>query len=176
MVVRRPKGWAGRDRIPNVIPGLTRVSSLNVPGLFLQKLLALNHTQLEYAAMQDNHNMPYIIVHILVVHGLTGLQLCDVVRATTMAQLLCAAPAMGASMVRVCGSKGARVFILHLKALWLCVNLADVIVPGYVSWFEFFSHFLVAKGYVHSAKNVPKNESAIKLEMDGWFYRVFVFL
>src|SRR5688572_6177403 len=90
MVIRRPRGRAWNDTVPDVTPGLTRASSLNILGVTFTEVLRFEPhiTRICCKARQSMYAM-----RILVGHGLKGLQLYDVVRATTVACLLYAAPA-----------------------------------------------------------------------------------
>ena len=90
MVIRRPRGRAWNDTVPDVTPGLTRVSSLNILGVTFTEVLSFEPhiTRICCKARQSMYAL-----RILVAHGLKGLQLYDVVRATTVARLLYAAPA-----------------------------------------------------------------------------------
>ena len=90
MVIRRPRGRAWNDTVPEVTPGLTRVSSLNILGVTFTEVLSFEPhiTRICCKARQSMYAL-----RILVAHGLKGLQLYDVVRATTVARLLYAAPA-----------------------------------------------------------------------------------
>ena len=90
MVIRRSRGRTRHDIVPDVTPGLTRVSSLNVLGVTFTEVLNFEPhiTRICCKARQSMYAL-----RILVAHGLRGPQLYDVVRATTVARLLYAAPA-----------------------------------------------------------------------------------
>src|ERR1043165_113847 len=88
MVIRRSRGRTWHDIVPDVTPGLTRVSSLNVLGVTFTEVLSFEPhiTRICCKARQSMYAL-----RILVAQGLRGLQLYDVVRATTVARLLYAA-------------------------------------------------------------------------------------
>jgi len=90
MVIRRPRGRAGRDAVPITTPGLTRVSSMVILGVTMNETLSFEShiTRICCQARQSLYAL-----RILVAHGLSGPMLYDVVRATTVARMLYAAPA-----------------------------------------------------------------------------------
>ena len=83
MVIRRPRGRAGRDAVPSTTPGLTRVSSMVILGVTMNEALSFEAhvTRICCQARQSLYAL-----RILVAHGLSGPMLYDVVRATTVAQ------------------------------------------------------------------------------------------
>ena len=89
MVIRRPRGRAGRDAVPSTTPGLTRVSSMVILGVTMNETLSFE-THITRICCQARQSL--YALRILVAHGLSGPMLYDVVRATTVARMLYAAP------------------------------------------------------------------------------------
>ena len=88
MIVRRLRKRIAVD-LPNAIPGLTRVESLNILGVTLSEHLIFDKhlNSISIKARQSLYTL-----RVLVAHGLTGPSLSDVVSATTVARMLYAAP------------------------------------------------------------------------------------
>jgi len=74
MVIRRPRGRAGRDAVPSTTPGLTRVSSMVILGVTMNEGFSFEAhiTRICFQARQSLYAL-----RILVGHGLSGPMLCD---------------------------------------------------------------------------------------------------
>ena len=90
MLIRRGGGRVGQWMAPSVIPGVSRVDKLTVLGVTLTETLNFEAhiSQICCKARQSMYAL-----HILTAHGLKGVNLFDVARATTVARLLYASPA-----------------------------------------------------------------------------------
>src|ERR1043165_6276365 len=78
-------GCSGRDAVPSTTPGLTRVSSMVILGFTMNEALSFKAHFILCDVRPDNR--------FLVVPGLSGPMLYNVVRAITVARMLYAAPA-----------------------------------------------------------------------------------
>ena len=88
MVVRRPRTKA--STLPDPLPGLARVESMNVLGVIVQQDLSF-HEQVERLVNQCSQNM--YALRQLKAHGLTGPKLWDVTKATLVSRLTYASQA-----------------------------------------------------------------------------------
>ena len=88
MIIRRPKSKI--TDIPPPILGISRVSELCVLGVAMSDRLSFS-PHIDKICIKANQSL--YAIRVLIAHGLCGLRLYDVVRATTLARLLYASPA-----------------------------------------------------------------------------------
>jgi len=89
-MIVRGVGRRGRVSAPAATPGVTRVHSMKVLGVMLTETLSF---EMHIAQICCRARQSMYALRILTAHGLSGPGLYDVVRATTVARLLYAAPA-----------------------------------------------------------------------------------
>ena len=90
MIIRRTGERAGRMTDPTAVPGVTRVNNMKVLGVMLSDTLKFD-LHIDRVCCRARQSM--YALRILTAHGLSGPRLHDVVRATTLARMLYAAPA-----------------------------------------------------------------------------------
>jgi len=90
MIIHRPRVGLGNLTAPGTTTGLARVTSMVILGVTISDDLRFNN-HVQRLCCQARQS--FYALRTLVAHGLRGLHLYDVVRATTLARMLYASPA-----------------------------------------------------------------------------------